>query len=302
MATIKNYVCSYVNPNLDGTACGIALANLLSVILNEKWVPVYRGVLDCESEHVLHYLGIPDPVLVNDVGNADKIALVDTHHILQLGTAFPTDKVTFIFDHHPNGDNDKFSNALVKNETIGAAASLIADEYFKAQILDEKMLRLLGFAIASNTVNFTVATTSDYDRDIFTKITQLYPISTGEIKDMLHSRANILKRGAYAAAKSDIKIFDTPVGKVGISQLGFPGLNATINIEEMKGILSSVAGEMNLDYFLMNAGDAEEDTSIVISANSKTTELLRNHFNKAFENDWQKFDKMLLRKKDFLFK
>lgn len=52
----------------------------------------------------------------------------------------------------------------------------------------------------------------------------------------------------------------------------------------------------------MNGGDAEDNTGTVISANADTTELLRQHFNLPFENGFQKFDRMLLRKKDFLFK
>ncbi|MDL2295378.1 DHH family phosphoesterase [Lachnospiraceae bacterium OttesenSCG-928-E19] len=292
---MKNYVTSYVNPDLDGIACSIALAKLLG------WTPVYFGGIDCESEFVLNLLNIDVPVHVTDISDADHVALVDTHHVMQLDPSVPLDRVTLIYDHHPNGNDDKFPNAQITNETIGAAASLIAKRYLDEGINDEKMLRLLGYAIASNTVDFTTVNATDFDRKIFAQITKLYPISHDEIWAMLRSRANIMKRGLRPVIESDIKIFDTAYGRIGISQIGVPGLNDIIDIDAIKPILHDVANDLGLKYFLMNGGDAGANTSIVISANNETTELLRKHFRKPFENNVEKFDRMLLRKKDFIF-
>ncbi len=267
-----------------------------------EYKPVYFGTMDCESEYVLEHFGIESPTKVFDINDADKIILVDTHHVAQLTPNFPIDKVSLIYDHHPRGDDNKFPNALIDNREIGAAASIIAEKYFDIGIDDKKMLHLLGMVIVSNTVKFTAATTAKFDHDMFARITQRYPISETEIKDMFDSRANILKRGLHAAATADIKIFDTPYGQIGISQLGVPGLAKVIDTNAMKTVLFQIAQERRLEYFLMNAGDVDKNSSIVISANPATTKLLIKHFEKPFINDIQKFDRLLYRKKDFLFK
>lgn len=293
---MNNYVCSYINPDLDGIACSIALAKLLG-----NFTPVYFGEIDCETEYVLKKLNIEYPAQVNHLNDAEKIALVDTHHILQLDKNLPIDKVILIYDHHPNGDTKKFINAHIINKPIGAAASLIAEQYLDQELDNAKMLQLLAMAIVSNTQNFTSSSTSEFDRQIFEQITSKYDISQHDITEMMHSRANILKRGLRPAILADVKKYQTKEGVVGISQLTIPGLSKILQIENIKPILNNLATELELDYFLLNAGDPEDDVSIVISANQNTTDLLIRHFDMPFENGWQKFDRLLYRKKDFLF-
>jgi len=302
-----NYVTSYVNPDLDGTACMIAMAALrgkhsLAIAKGEGgWEPVRFGENDFETEFVLEKLGLPAPCKVSDISDADAVILVDTHHKLQLPENFPYDKVIQIIDHHLNGDVDDFPNAEIINLNIGAAATIVADMYIKADIWDEKMLRLLAFAMNSNTVEFKGALTKDFDRDVYAKIIEKYPISKQDISDMMHARLKILDLGLRTAIESDIKVFDTKHGQVGIAQLKMPGLLSAMDLAKAEKELCAIARDMGLKYFFMNASDTEIIKSVIITVNPETAEIVGNLLGVKFNGATHEFDRVLVRKKDLVF-
>lgn len=302
---MRNYVTTYINPDTDGIACMIATAAFRARD-DEPWVPVRFGNIDFESQFVLEKLNLSPPIEApaNDgkpLADADNIILVDTHHIAQLPKNFPYDKVIQIIDHHPKGDDDAFPNAKITNEKIGAAASLVAKTYLDAGSTDERTLRLLAFAIASNTLNFKGRVTTDFDRGIYADITKRYPISERDITDMLHSRLRILDGGLRAAIESDIKIYDTANGPVGISQLKMPGIIPAIDADEAIAELGAIATDRGVKYFALNAGDTDMGKSLVLTANGATDDLLSQHFGVKFGNNQHLFDRILARKIDFVF-
>ncbi|MCL2331531.1 MAG: DHH family phosphoesterase [Proteobacteria bacterium] len=297
---MPNYVTTYVNPDLDGIACMIAVAAFMSRD-GEKWEAVRFGKLDAESQFVLEKLDLTPPRQISDLNDADKIILVDTHHVSQLAENFLLARVVKIIDHHPNGNDGAFPNAEIINETIGAAASIVAKMYLDENIWNDKMLRLLAFAIKSNTSDFKEAITSDFDRKIYAEIMDRYPIPERDIENMLMSRTRVLEEGLRAAIESDVKIFDTKYGRVGISQLKMPGLIPAINVNRAVMEMAAIAKDMGVKYFALNAGDLDRWQSMVITANADTSELMSEHFGVEFENNRYLFDTILIRKRDFVF-
>lgn len=297
---MKNYVFGHINPDTDSNVCAIAYADFLSrdgVI----YTPARFSDMDAESEYLLTRAGVDFPVLVTDFSDADKIVLVDTHHKLQLPENFPYERVTQIIDHHPNGDVNLFPNAVIENQVVGATASLIAKKYMDADIWDSGMLQLLAMAIVSDTLNFKLSTTTDFDREMFDIINKKYPISENQISGMIYSRGRLLERGLNAVIAADVKLYDTNVGRVAISQVQVPGIIAVLDSVRAKTAMLQVAESMGLDYFILNASDLYTEQSLVIGANTETVRFLVDYFNLPFQDGVQMFDRILLRKKDFIF-
>jgi len=295
----SNIVTSYPNPDTDGVACSIAMANLLSSP-KEEWIPIIIGSLGPEAEFVLNHLemAIPDQTFL--LSEMKSIVLVDTHHKAQLPPDFPFELVVSIVDHHPNGDKILFPNAAIVNEKVGAAASLVAQMYFEKQIIDKDILSLLGFAILSNTLNFSAPSTAEFDKDMFNKITNLVSISAEVTEKMLEQRSIVLKKDMYSALCSDFKVFDTKHGNVGISQIEAYNLESLIDISKTVTALQHIAEEKQLSLCLFNGVDIKSKRSVVLGSNKESKKLLCAIFQLDKFDEPQIFDRILLRKTDFI--
>lgn len=295
-----NIVISYSNPDTDGVACSIAMAKLLSMQDEQQWVPMILGSIGEETQFVLQQLNLRGPTILPSFANVDKITLVDTHHKAQLPQDFPFERVVTIIDHHPNGDDQLFSTATITNQKIGAAASIVAKLFIDQGVMDISMLQLLGFAILSNTLNFSAPSTTNFDRDIYAQINRIAPISEKLIDEMFEQRSVILKRDMYIVLNSDFKIFDTKAGRVGISQIEAYNLVALINIEQTLSALTQIANEKHLNLCLFNGVDIKTGQSLVFPANKESADLLCDIFQLGSCTVPLIFNRILLRKTDFV--
>lgn len=258
------------------------------------------GSIGEETMFILKQLNIP---MVNKevlFDETEKIVLVDTHHKAQLPVDFPYNKVVLIIDHHPNGDDELFPIANIQNQKIGAAASLVAEMYIKRNIIDIPMLKLLAFAILSNTLNFFAPSTTEFDKNIFKQIDDIVSIDVELIDKMLEQRSLILKEDIYHALCADFKMFDTKIGRVGISQIEAYNLGNMIDISKCVIALQQIASEKELNYCLFNGVDIKSKKSFVISANNQSQKLLCSLFQLKECDKCYIFDKILLRKTDFI--
>jgi len=296
-----NIITTYMNPDLDGIACMTALAKFLGA----DWAPARFGKIDFETMFVVEKLGLDAPRQLRDSANfadAEKIILVDTHHLAQLPQNFPTDRVVAVYDHHPNGDDEKFPNAKIDNRNIGAAATIIAEMYLNANRWDDKMLRLLGFAIMSNTNGLTSSIATDLDRNVYAKITERFPIATADVTAMLHARLRVLELGLRTALESDIKLYETARwGRVAIAQLKMPDLFSALDTDRVIAELGEIAAAQRVKYALLNSGDLTLNRAMVISANADTDKMLNDQFGMKTVNHIYRTDRILARKKDFVF-
>ena len=294
-----NYVLSYINPDTDGIACSIAMAKLLSS-QNEKWIPGVFGSIGEETMFLLRKLEIALPSEDILLDKAKNIVLVDTHHKTQLPIDFPYDKVIAIVDHHPNGDEELFPNAKIMNQKIGAAASLVAEMYIENEMNDIPILKLLAFAILSNTLNFFAPSSTEFDEKMFKQICDVAPIDTELIDKMFEQRSLVLKKDIYTALCADFKVFSTKSGRVGISQIEAYNLENMIDISQYVVALQRIAIENKLDFCLFNGVDIKFKRSIVIAADNQSRELLCSLFDLKGCNEFHTFNRILLRKTDFI--
>ena len=295
----NNYVTSYINPDTDGIACSIAMAKFLST-KEERWSSVIYGSIEEETLFLLKELDIPFPDTDSAWNDIDKVVLVDTHHKAQLPTNFPFDKVIAIIDHHPNGDVDAFPYARIINEKIGAAASIVANMYIERDMKDISMLKLLAFAILSNTLNFSAPSTTDYDRKSFQRICDIVTIDTDLVDGMFEQRSLILKKDIYITLCADFKIFETKVGRVGIAQVEAYNIESLIDVSQCICALQRIANENGLEFCIFNGVDIKIRKSFVVAANSQSQRLLCSIFKLTECNSPLIFNRILLRKTDFI--
>lgn len=296
----KYIVMPYVNPDTDGIVCSIALADFLSRTEHREVEAVMAGKMGSETEYLLQRFDIPYPAVIESMEDVKEIALVDTHHKAQLPEEFPYEKVRLIIDHHPGGDDQLFLNAVIDNRTVGAAASIVAEMYLEQDIRDARQLNLLNYAIISNTLNFKAPSTSDFDIRISNEISEICHYDDKVVQEMFAQKAESLYGDVKNGILADLKVFDAPKGRIGISQLEVYGLQANLDVAKIKEGLRGLKQEKHLDYCIFNGVDIEKDRSIVICSDEESAQIVSEIFGISIQNCCYVFDRILLRKTDFV--
>ncbi len=278
-------VLSYSNPDTDGIACTIAVAKLYG------YTPVMQGRLFSETAFVLKKIGINAPKQIQNCREAHRIILVDTHHLSQLGKDFPVDSVVGIIDHHPGGNGELFKYAKIDNRSIGAAASIVGELFLQEGIEDEKVYRLLQYAIVSNTLNFTAPSTTDFDKKIFKRLNEKYPVSEDELHEMLSKRI-------FEGYTLDTKIFDFQGGRVGIAQIEKEGLKVPWG--KVRKELDELNLKEGLLFSVFNGVDIRKGKSTVVFSSGIDDSKIMSIFGFKAKDGVYKSDRVMLRKKDFV--
>lgn len=159
-------VTSYKNPDLDGVASMYAYKEFIEKCNKEAQYYIC-GTPNKEVEIVCNMFDIT----LNSIKTleaSDNIILVDTNNTLYLPKNINPENVTEIIDHHIRSENiDRFTNANITIELIGAASTLVAERFkeYNMDISDNSAI-LLYYGIVSNTINFKSNVTTKKDIEI----------------------------------------------------------------------------------------------------------------------------------------
>lgn len=217
---MRNIVTSYVNPDTDGVAsmCGYAW-----LYPRWSWEPGIAGAVNCETLAVLSNLGVASPPLIETFRDVERVVLVDTHHLRQLPPGLPVERVVEVVDHHPRGDIHAFANAVVDNQAVGAAATLLMERIIEAGKWPPRVLgRLLIAAVVSNTSEFQAPSTTERDISAYGVFEHRYGFPDSFRAAMRGARAALVAGDTREVLGADIKVFDTPGGAVAMSQIEGP--------------------------------------------------------------------------------
>lgn len=268
---MANVIVSYVNPDLDGVACSIALQRLKG----STWAAHRFGEIDEETKVVLEKLGLPVPPPLTSWHDVSHIWLVDTHHLNQLPPDLPTDLVIRITDHHPDGDLARFPNADTQNESVGAAATLVAEQIAECGgELSPTIAVLLQAAIVSNTLDFRAPATSSRDHRAFSTLRAVRPLPGDLIAKMREARQGVLKLSTAAILQRDVKSFQTELGLVIVSQIEAPGALEILERRDLPSSLTEAAVSKAANAAILNVVDTAIGASAIVSSAPSLLSLL----------------------------
>lgn len=260
-------VTSYINPDLDGVASAVVYATYLAPLATQ---PVFVGRPSVEAARVLERLGLTDSVRWTSPGleSWEDIALVDCHHPAQLPHVPNRDAVSIVIDHHPDGDAAAFPNASVQNESVGAAATLVAEFLGRRErggALTPAHAALLAAAIASNTLDFEAPSTTARDHEAYSTLARraALEVSMDELRlAMREARNALLSLSSREVIENDCKLIETPRGVIAVAQVEGDGARL---IAGREGLLQQ------LEYVVVAARAVAGVLSLVDTATSTTT-------------------------------
>lgn len=293
------YVFGYINPDTDGVCSAITYADYLRKSQSVPATAVILGEMKPETKFVLRQVGIERPPSISHFQSTDKLYIVDTHQLNQLPTDLPLASVVEILDHHPSGNPEAFSNAVIVNEKVGAVATLIAEKYKNARITpDEKIAALLYSAIVSNTLDFKAPSTTDRDRTASDWTLAFANFPDNYVDMMFQARSDLEAKSTLEILMSDYKEFDFSGVKVGISQIETTDLETFLAREDLALVLQSIQRQKRQAHILFNGVDIRRQVCVLVTPEARTCRVLEAAVGASFSGYIAHFNRILLRKSD----
>ncbi len=291
-------VTSYVNPDLDGTACAIAYAEFLKKNGQEAIAGVI-GEPHVEAKYLLNRLGMPIPQELKDASGFDQIILVDVSAPKDLEGRVLLERVVEIIDHRKSGEVHQFPNAKIQIELVGAAATLIAEKYIEAEMdISQSSATLLYGAIISNTLNFQANVTTDRDRKAAAWLNKIAKLPEDFAKDLFQSKSDVSGDKLRRSIEGDFTHFEIGSKKIGVAQIEILGAHALVDAREAEivNVLQEIKSRMNLDLIFQNTIGLDEGKSIFVAGDEEAKALLEKVFHVVFHGMTAEHPGLIMRK------
>jgi manganese-dependent inorganic pyrophosphatase len=214
------YVVGHKHPDTDSVASAIAYAHLKNALGDLSVRPGRAGELNRETRHVLDRFSLPPPELLTRA-TGRRLILVDHNEVAQALDDIQHATVLEVWEHHRIGDLDIPRPIVFHCEPVGAAATLIAEQYFLHELVPPPAIAgALLAAILSDTLAFTSPTCSEKDRRMARRLAQLAGVDAEALgRDLLQARSDVTGRSVEDLVEADFKEFELAGRRVGIAQI-----------------------------------------------------------------------------------
>jgi manganese-dependent inorganic pyrophosphatase len=289
-------VTSYADPDLDGVACMTSYAEFL----NKTGIVAEAGIFGTpheEAQFIAKNFNVELPRSLSSSNEFERIILVDASDIIGLEGNIPPEKVIEIYDHRKVNEAEKFPNAKVHIELVGAAATLIAEKFYADNVDISKSSALwLYAAIISNTLNFQANVTTERDRAMAAWLEKRSGAPEDLAYRMFSAKSDLPGPKLGECIVHDFAWFEWGKTRVGIGQIETIRAGGLMAREaEIREIMKDLKIKFALDFIHLQILDIENGCDIFI-ADEKTQNLLSPVLNVAFKNGVARTDKLLMRK------
>ncbi len=295
----QTITCSYINPDLDGVACSVGMAELLRA-RGEDAEAVVVGTPSQEAAWVCGRFGIPVPPEGRDRLAGADVILVDASDPGDLDASFPIASVVEIIDHRSVHRAADFPNvSRVQIELVGSCATLVAERMRQGgAVPSADAARLLTGAIVSNTVNFKSPGTTDRDRETFAWLAPFADLPADFAREMFLAKSDLSGDTLRQALEGDWIVKEFGGTRFGVFQLEAAGVADVVRDRkrEILDVMARYAVEERFDATFLNAIDILNATDTWLALDEKTAALLTTVFGRAFEDDVSTIDRIFMRK------
>lgn len=281
--------------DIDAYASCIAYANLLNLKgFNAKAI----STANLNESITDSLIKLPEKIEKHYVttGN-EKYIILDVSDKNFFDNIVIEDNIIEIIDHHYGYENywNKKLGEHSHIEKIGSIATLIFELYEKEQVIDKisnGMAKLLISAILDNTLNLKAQSTTKRDISAYKKLLKLSGIESNYNEIYFKECQKKISSNLIESIKNDTKIeIESNLLPNIFSQLLFWDGKDFLKNKLIYDTLNSFGSE-----WMINIISLKDNTSYLISEDIKVQKNLETLFNKKFENNIMKLNKIWLRK------
>lgn len=292
---MKILVTAKINPDLDGTACTLAYADLLNRT-DKSATGLVFGNPQSEVEYFQKEQGITVPIASEKV-QYEAFILVDASSMKGMPEIVKQDKVIEIIDHRAGEPKKEFPNAKIQNDLIGAAATIIVERFQKAGLHPRPdHAKLLYGAIFHNTLNLSSSNVSDRDKSAVKYLENQFGLTRDLVSGMFRYSSNLIISDISKALVSDAKEFAAYNTKIGAYQL----ILWEFDPGEWSAKIAVSVGEADLishpDWSFLNIIDLKTQTGFIFCAKPEGQTIISKSLGISFSDSWAKLTPALLRK------
>ena len=202
---------------------------------------------------------------INEI-NRKQVILVDHNEASQSVEGLEEAEILEIIDHHKLGALTTNMPINFRNMTVGSTNTIIYSLYKENNVtIPKKIAGIMLSGIISDTLKFTSPTTTEYDRYVATRLSEIAEIDIEEYSNkMFKAGTNLEGKTIEEIIDGDIKIFEEKNKKIAISQL------ITLNSEEILSKKDEYIKKINeiktsrgYDIFLLCVTDIIKDGSYI---------------------------------------
>jgi len=294
----KVLVTSYINPDMDGTACAIAYAEFL----NKTGSLAVAGLLGLPHEEACYVAKRFDISLstILDTDDFERIVLVDVSELRLLSGKIAPEKVIEIIDHRKVGQTEEFLNAKMQIELVGSAATLVAEKFIENDIdISKNSAILLLSAIISNTLNFKGSVTTDRDMAAADYLFEVSGLDKDYYKELFAAKSDMTGEKLKNTLMADKVVVRQIAGKrIVVPQLEIVGAKELLEqrCSEILATLDEMKKIDQLDFVFLNLVDLENICNYFVTKDSETQKLISKIYDLDFKEDFVTRDGILLRK------
>lgn len=231
-----------------------------------------------------------------------KVILVDHNERSQSVNGLEDAEILEIIDHHRIADIQTGSPIYFRNQPVGSSSTIVASIFFENGVTPSKKIAgLLSGAIISDTLMFRSPTTTNTDREVLKKLTEIAGIDPEAFAtEMFKAGTSLEGKTVSEIFNQDYKVFSLGSFKIGVSQV------TTMDIEgfaSMKGDMLNYMNEKvkseDFNFALLLLTDILKGGSQIFAAGPDKA-ILEKVFNVKLEEDSAYVPGVLSRKKQVI--
>jgi len=257
-----SYVIGHQRPDTDAITAALAYARLKAT--DDDAVAAARaGELNPETEFVLEYWDVEEPLLLEDATD-EQLILVDHNEHSQTVEGAREATITEIVDHHRLGDVTTSEPIFCRIEPVGSTATIIADLYDERGVeLDSQTAGLLLSGLVSDTVILRSPTTTERDRVVAERLADIADVDIEAYgKELLAQKSKLGEKTPREMVLGDFKEFEFGETAVGIGQVETVDPDPVVDQREaIREAMGEIVDERDYDILVLVVTDLLEEAS-----------------------------------------
>lgn len=299
----KIIVTSYLDSDLDGTACSLAYTELLNHGGVEAQTAFF-GTPSEEAHWVAHKLGmnLPGPVELKDA----EIILTDAsdRNSLEIKN-LNLDQVIEIIDHRQAHEAEVFRKAKIQIELVGSCATLITERFKKAGVIPSRNSAIfLSAAIASNTLNFLSRNKTERDTRAWEWLKSIAQLPEDFVLEMFRAKSDLSGNKLSARLENEYARVEYAGQVILFCQIEMIGAEdlARDRLPEIFIDIRQVARRISAKYYLCSLVELnpKNASNIFITDQTETQKILSEILDVKFTPDGTAVRSGLIMRKEVL--
>lgn len=234
--------------------------------------------------------------------NRKQVILVDHNEAMQSVEGLDEAEILEIIDHHNIGSLTTKMPINFRNMTVGSTNTIVYSLFNESNIsIPSDIAGIMLSGIISDTLKFTSPTTTEYDKYVATRLSEIANINIDEYSTkMFKAGTNLKGKTIEEIITGDMKIYESNDKRIAISQV--ITLNSDDILEKQQEyvrVLNNMKNNRGYEVILLCVTDIIKDGSYIFFNDSSENDVA-NAFNFDYIEQGYFFTKCLSRKKQLV--